>query len=198
VPRTKSQEVALRNEAIVDMAGSRTRREVAETFGISESRVSQIIKNHREKTSADESRAMQDVRLEYVLEKLFERLRAPRQIKVSAAGKPIFMPDLDDPSGRTPDYSKPIYDDSTLIEVSRAIVTTLDRQAKLNALDTPKVKQVDENAEFQKAWTWAKHQRDLAMNYAARLAQYEQVELDAGDDDLIEEAEVVEEDPEED
>lgn len=135
------------------------------------------------------SRAMQDVRLEYILEKLFERFRAPLQLKVSASGKPVYLPDADDPSGRTPDYTKPVYDESAKAEIAKVIVSTLDRQAKLNALDLPKPKSRDESDEFENAWKWAKRQRMLALELAEKLSHYEAVEIDADD---YAEAEIIE------
>lgn len=122
------------------MAASRSRREVAERFGVSQSYVSQVIKEHKEQTSAEQGAAMQDVRLEYIQEKQFEILRAPLQVKVSASGKPVYLPDMDDPSGRTPDYSKPVYDYAPWNEASKVLISAMDRQSKLNAYDAVKPK----------------------------------------------------------
>ena len=177
VPRTKSQEVALRNEAMVDMCGSRSRREVAEHFGVSQAYVSQVVLKHQEETSVDESRAYQDVRYERVLETQFEILRAPLQVKVSASGKPVYLPDPDDPSGRTPDYSKPVYDYAPRNEAAKVIIAALAGQSKLNALDTVRVKQVDETdaiIESRKYTQQILDERALYMKQVAELtAKYE-------------------------
>ena len=187
--RTKSQEVALRNEAIVDMAGSRSRREVAEKFGISEARVSQIILKSREETSAEESRAMQDVRIEYLLEKQFEILRAPLQVKASAGGKLIYLPDTNDPSGRTPDYSKPVYDYAPVNEASKVIISALDRQAKSGALDLPKGKMKDESDQVTEWTSYVK-----LLQGRVKALQDKVLEISPGNYDIYE-AEVIPDSP---
>jgi hypothetical protein len=167
VARTKSTEVAVRNLEIIEMAKSFPRRKVAETFGISQARVSQIVAEHHEATTIDEQRAQQSVQIEFAIEKLMEVLRQPVQIKVTPSGRPVYDLMMDEESGKLiPDLSKPIYDYSLPIESAKAISSIMDRQARLNALDLKKPKEKDESGE-REGWI-AEFQRLFAENKELR------------------------------
>jgi transcriptional regulator len=157
VSRTKSQEIAARNDSIVEMAKGHSRKEVADAFGISEARVSQIITEDHESVSPEQSRAQQALRIEFLLENLFEILRQPKQIKVSPSGRPVYELMTDEETGKLiPDLGRPVYDYSLPIETTKAAVTAMERQAKLGALDIKKAKERDESADFEQMLSWAR------------------------------------------
>ena len=164
MPRTRSAEVAYRDEQIAKEAGEGiSRRELAAKYGVTQARISQIILAHHEEISDEATRAEMVAHLFFVAQNLLEIQRRPRPPKVSASGKLIYEPLLDengeplrDNRGQfVPDPSKPVLDDSPIIESAKQIPGTYDRIAKLMGLDRKAPKEKDESAEYAAMISWA-------------------------------------------
>jgi hypothetical protein len=163
MPRTRSAEVAYRDELISQEAGEGIpRREIARKYGITEARVSQIVLAHHEEISTDAARAESVALLEFGLEKAAELLRMPPQRKVSPSGKMVFEPLLDE-NGEIlrnnrgiplDDPSKPVYDYSHVTEALKQLPPLLDRKSKFMGLDLKAPKEKDESAEYAAQLSW--------------------------------------------
>lgn len=155
---------------------------IADTFGISKARVSQINQEYHEDVTDDAYRELQRNELEYVLHDiLYPMLRGPGKRLVSPSGKPVYEMSED---GKSLDMSRPIYDEYAKVDVAKAIVPLQERIAKLYALDRPKAKEKDESPEFAEAMSYVRKLAGRVKELQSRLSQYEE------DDDVVE-AEVV-------
>ena len=114
---SKSKDLSLipRNSTIQQMRDEGySMQKIADSVGLSKGRVCKILAELDEEIDNDGYRAFLRSQGEKGLEKIQEIIRKPPPIKVSAGGKVMYYPDPDDPSGRTPDYNNPIYDDALL------------------------------------------------------------------------------------
>lgn len=183
MPRTRSAEVAYRDEIIAKEAGEGIpRRELAAKYGVTQARISQIVLGHHEEISDDATRAQMVSSLFFVAENLLKIQRQPRSPKVTPSGRMIYQPLLsedgeplrDNKGHFIDDYSKPVLDDSPIIESAKQIPATYDRIAKLMGLDRKAPKVVDESAEYQAQLAWVQSVAD-----ASQQAQRENEELRA-------------------
>jgi len=132
-----------------------TMQVIADTVGLSKGRVCKILAELDEEIDNDGYRGWLRAQGEKGLEKIQEILRKPPPVKVSAGGKVMYYPDADDPSGRTPDYTKPIYDDAIHIDAVKALPSLLDRLSKLHAVDArPSKEDGAEYVEDYKEWVY--------------------------------------------
>ena len=190
MPKSKDITLASRNLQIQQMRDEgRTMQAIADTVGLSKARISQILEEMDEETTAGGYRAFLAANGELGLAEVMKILRKPSPQKISAAGVPVYELDPDDPSARTKDLSKPIYDDSIKLEAVGKLPPLLDRLSKLRGADAVKAAPKDESSEFETAWAWAQQQRTLALDLASRLAKYEMVEI--SEDDEYVEAEII-------
>src|ERR1700722_14578139 len=97
VPRTRSAELANRDDIIAKEAGEGVpRRELAAKYGVSQARISQIVLAHHEEISDEATRAQMVASLFFVAENLLEIQRRPRPPKVTPSGKLVYEPLLDE------------------------------------------------------------------------------------------------------
>lgn len=151
----------------------RTLQAIADTVGISKGRVCQILAElDDEDLSTDGYRAFLRTQLEIALMKNIEIIKKPPPKKVSAGGKVMYEPDTDDPSGRTPDYSRPLYDDSVQVDATKAVGPLAAQLSKLMALDKrPPRDVVDENAVNEEA-SYVQQIIDERKRLADKLLEY--------------------------
>lgn len=163
MPRTRSAELAVRDEQIAIEAGEGIPRHVlAKKYGISEARLSQIILAKQDEISDDANRALLFAQLDFVKQRILEIFSRPRPVKVNPSGRLVYEPLMEDgepvlSAKGVPmlDYTKPVYDDSPYIEAAKMVPNLIDRQSRLYALDRPKPKERDESAELKSMLTWA-------------------------------------------
>jgi transcriptional regulator with XRE-family HTH domain len=144
VPRVRSTELIVRDSEIARRAGEgESRRALAEEYGVSQARISQIVLAEQEEISDDANRAMMVANLFFVAENILAIQRRPRPPKVTPSGRIVYEPLLDengepvlDHKGQPlPDPAKPIYDDSPIIESAKMIPNLYDRISKLMGLE---------------------------------------------------------------
>jgi transcriptional regulator with XRE-family HTH domain len=164
-------------------------KDIALDLGLSISRVSQIHHDRREIIGDDEKREILAAKLEWVLdEKLMALMKLPPQVKVTPSGRTVYEPDMDDPTGKTPDYTRPVYDYSLPIEAAKAFTTVADNLARLYGLNRPKQKERDDSPQAQEYYAWAEANVKKIKELEAKL-------LEAGIYPDAVEAELVEDDP---
>lgn len=185
--RPRSAELANRNIRIVEMASEGyTLQQIADNFGVSKQRISQIVQENYEDITDDATRDVSRTQLEYYLnEILHPMLRGPGKRLVSPSGRPVYELDPEDPSGKTWDLDKPVYDEYAKVDVINAALKVHERLAKFYHLDRAKGREKDESAEFTEAMQWVESL--VAEN--KRLARLARVE-----DEITVEAEVIEDD----
>lgn len=132
--------------------------EIAEHFGISKARVSQIVSRVYEDVTDDSYREGMRLDIEGKLAVLNKLIEGPGKPIVTPGGK-IVCEYLDDDSGDV-DYSKPLYDEFVKVDAIKTYLTALERLARQHATDRPKARQADESREFADA-----------MVYVEQLAQ---------------------------
>jgi transcriptional regulator with XRE-family HTH domain len=155
--------------------------DIADTYGITVARVSQINHAQRDSIPDDEKREQMAAKLEYVLdEKLLFLMTQPRQVRVSPSGKPVYELDA---NGR-PDFSRPVLDDTVTIEAAKAVTSVIHEVSALYGLHIRKPKVVDETREMLE---WQAYVADL-INRNAELTR-----MLEGNPDIVD-AEVVGED----
>jgi hypothetical protein len=161
--------------------------EIAEAFGITKARVSQIVAREYEDVSDDSYRESMRLDIEGKLAELNRLIASPGKPMVSPGGKIIchYSGDYDDEGKPVIDYSKPVYDEFVKVDAIKAYLTALERLSRLHALDRPKAKERDESKEFSEA-----------MEYVGRLAdENKQLRLQletAGEPSDVVDAEVIE------
>jgi len=173
---TKSRDLALipRNAKIQMMRDEgRTLQAIADTVGITKGRVCQILAElDDEDLSTEGYRAFLRTQLEIALMKNIEVIQEPPPIKVSAGGKVMYLPDSDDPSGRTPDYSRPLYDKSLQVDASKAVATLADRLSKLMALDKRPPKDVVDEGVISEEASYVQQILNERKRLADKLLEY--------------------------
>jgi len=112
-----------------------TLQQIADTVDLSKARVSQILEEFDEEVTAGGYRAFLAANGELGLAELTKILRKDSPVKISASGRPAYLLDPDDPSGRTLDLSKPVLDDSVKIDAIGKLSPLLDRLSKLRGAD---------------------------------------------------------------
>jgi uncharacterized protein YerC len=144
VPRSKDLTLISRNQQIREMKDEgRTLQAIADTTGLSKARVGQILAQQDEEIGTDAYRAWLRAQGEAGLAKLQEILRKPPAIKVTPSGRLVYEPVLgedgiplrDNKGQFIPDPSKPVHDDSVVIDAIRAFPGLLDRLSKLSGAD---------------------------------------------------------------
>lgn len=145
MPRIRSTDLVLRDGEIARRAGEgENRRLLAEEYGISQARISQIVLAEQDAITDDANRALLVAQLDFVKEKILEIFSRPRSPKVTPSGRLVFEPLLDENGEPIPaangkgfmdDYTKPILDDSPIIEAAKMVPNLVDRISKLQGLD---------------------------------------------------------------
>jgi hypothetical protein len=108
---------------------------IADPVGLSKARVSQILEELDEEISLGGYRAFLASQGELALREVTKILLKESPIKVSAGGSVMYYPDLNDPSGRSKDFDRPIYDDTIKLDAAKAMSPLLDRLSKLRGAD---------------------------------------------------------------
>jgi hypothetical protein len=117
---------------------------VADTFGVSKQRISQINSEYQEQISDDSYRDMDRTRLEKLDEDLFKRFIGPDEPLVSARG---LVYEIDPATGQN--FSKPVPDIRLKIELALAWTKIQERKAKLYGLDRNRQRERDQSGEMQ-------------------------------------------------
>jgi transcriptional regulator with XRE-family HTH domain len=181
VPRTKDLSLVKRDIAIqLRIAKGDRMADIAQDYGLTISRVSQIHHAQRDLVADDEKREILAAKLEHALdEKLLALLNEDRKVKVTPSGRPVY--EMDE-SGR-PDYTRPVLDDTAIIETTKAVVGVVHELASLYGLHRKVQKTADESASIAE---WEAYITQIAEDNK-RLR--ERLELAEG---TVVEAEVVE------
>lgn len=147
MPKDKDPALVDRNRMIREMRDEgRTMQAIADSVGLSKARISQILEELDEEVSIGGYRAFLASQVELGLMEMVKILRKDAPVKVSAGGKVMYYPDPDDPSGRTPDFDSPIYDDAVKIDAAKALSPLVDRLSKLRGADAQRQRdEVDES-----------------------------------------------------
>jgi LysM repeat protein len=169
-----------RDAAIANrIARGDTMSRIAEDFGLTVSRISQINHANRDSIPDDEKRELLGAKLDYVLdEKLLKLMNAPRSLKIAANGKPVYQLD----QRGQPDFTKPVFDDSAIIEAAKAITTVVDQIARLYGLHRKAPKQVDETMELVE---WQNYVSDLVRRNKELTALVEAAQPDIVEADVV-------------
>jgi Homeodomain-like domain len=151
VSRSKSTELADRNQRIVEMiAEGYSGQVIADNFGITRQRVSQIVQEHQEAVTDDAYRDVMRTQAEGVLDELFRIFRGPGKRMVSPGGKIICE---NNPDG-TPDFSRPVYDEYAKVDVANAIIKLQERLGRSYGLDRVRQRERDQSEEMGEFMTW--------------------------------------------
>lgn len=158
-----------RNSRILEMAAEgHPHAAIAETFGISKSRVSQIISEHYEEITDDGSRDWARAILEGYLGHIQKLVNGPGKRFVSPSGRPVYEIREDGSF----DFDRPLYDEYAKRELIDAGVKVVDRLSRLYALDKPKLKEKDESPEFEQAMEYVRQLASEKKELLAKLEQY--------------------------
>lgn len=181
MPRGRSTELLKRDHVIRDMVSQGySRQKIADTFGISLVRVSQINSEQFEDIPDDDHRNWHIAQLEYLIEKNYETVRNPPQA-VAPSGKLIFQPLVDAETGEpvigphgqhVNDVSRPVLDKRAVAEASKVIISAQERLSKFKALDRPKPKQQDEIPQMEQAMTYVHMVWEKNKELVSRLLQH--------------------------
>jgi Sigma-70, region 4 len=143
VSRGKDVSLISRDQQIVAMKGEgKSYQQIADTFGITKARVSQIISRAYEDVSDDSYREGMRLDLEGKLAELNRLIASPGKVMVSPGGRIIchYVGDGTDAI----DYSRPVYDEFVKVDAIKAYFAGLERLARMHAIDRPKAKERDE------------------------------------------------------
>ena len=156
--RTKDLSLIRRDvEIIARVARGDKLAAIADDFGLTVARISQINHSNRDAIPDEEKRELLAAKLEFILDdKLLALMNAPRQVKVAASGKPVY--ELNQYG--EPDFTRPVMDDSATIEAAKAVTTAADQIAKLYGLHRRAPKHVDESPELME---WQNYVTDLVQ-----------------------------------
>lgn len=206
--RTKDATLMSRDQAIREMIeNGASRQEIADRYGISMARVSQINSGRYEKLTEDEQRNWLLSRHEFLADKNIRTVLSPPQ-KVSPSGSLVYEPLLDGDGSPilsshgkpVPDVTRPVLDQQAASDASRAAGTHLAEIAKLSGLYQKAPKKQDESGEYE-AWMNAiTVQTERVKVLYDRLSRYEDasdifsIEAAPGNETPVYSAEVVEED----
>lgn len=183
MPRIKSTELQLRDGEIIAAARRNVpRRDIAEKYGITEQRVSQIVTQNLDPKFPDE-----DLRA-WLLEGYFGDLQRLQEIKESK-GRPVTSGKGDHVvDGNTGEYA---YDTSTVTDAIRTAAQVRKNIALLMGNEKPVVKAVDESPEFHEALNIMRTaiQRSNALEAENEALRKRLASLESGD---VHEAEVIE------
>jgi hypothetical protein len=166
VARTKAVELQDRNLRIAQMVSEGYGLQViADHFGITRARVSQINSEYQSVISDDGTRDVLIAQLDsYLSDTLNPIIRGPGQpLYASGSGKLVL-----DPEGGI------IYDEHIKIDAVNSALRVIERRAKLSALDRAKAKEKDESKEIGEALAYLETLASEKQALEARLAQYEQ------------------------
>lgn len=193
VSKSKDMTLLDRNHRIRAMRDEgRTMQVIADTVGLSKARVNQILAELDDEVTTDGYRSFLRSQLEVGLAKAIEIIREPPPKKVSAGGKVMYEPDTDDPSGRTPDYSRPLYDKQIQIDAVKALPSLTDRLSKLYGVDARQPKVAEDDDQRVQWVTFVNKVVADRQRLQDRLAVHgEYLELDSDEDSEVVEAEVV-------
>lgn len=205
--KPKSVELMKRDMVIRQMhTDGSSRREIADTFGLSLPRVSQIISEQFRDITDDSTRDEMRAYLEYLIEVNLKIVNNPPQM-VTVAGKLVYEP-LTDEDGNplltshgkpVDDLTKPVADNRAVAEAMKNIANLSDRLAKLYAWDRKRPTGADDQADTD-ILQWAAEMARTAENFRVQSeeleaqkkeleARLEHYEAPAG----FEEAQVIEE-----
>jgi LysM repeat protein len=152
---------------------------IAEDFGLTVARISQINHANRDSIPDDEKRELLAAKLDYILdEKLLALMNAPRSPKITANGKPVY--ELDEYG--QPDFTRPVLDDTTTIEAAKAVSSAVDQIARLYGLHRRAQKQVDESGELAE---WQNYVSDLVQRNKELEARLELLEPEVVDAEIV-------------
>lgn len=158
-----------RNARIIEMAAAgHPLADIGETFGITKSRVSQIITEHYEEINDDASRDWSRAILENYLQTIQKLVDGPGKRFVSPSGRPVYELNEDG----TFDFGRPLYDEYEKKGLIDAGVKVIDRLSRLYALDKPKIKEKDESPEFEQAMQYVRQLASEKKELLAKLAEY--------------------------
>lgn len=165
--RPKNTELFDRNRRVIEMlAEGHKAEDVAETLGVSRSRVYQIRQEYDADVAPEAQREMHRGHLEFALHTLLPLLRGEGQIKVTPSGRIAYhalteedgTPVLDSRGNPVSDVSRPVYDPYAKVVVVDSITRVIGQISKLSALDKDKPPPVKEPAadssEYEEMMRW--------------------------------------------
>lgn len=163
--RIKSTEIKLRDEEIVAAARRNVpRRDIAEKYGISQARVSQIVTQNLDPKYPDE-----DLRA-WLLEGYFGDLQVLQEIK-EGPGRAITSGKGDHVIDAT--TGQPAYDPAPRIDAIRTAAQARKNIATLMGTEKPVARQVDETQELNQALEWFREASAQLRAKDDRIAQLE-------------------------
>ena len=171
--RHKSVELYDRDLRMVQMiAEGYSRQAVAEHFGVSRARVSQIVSSYHEPISDDASRDTLRTYLEsYLTDTLHPIIRGSGQPLYSTGSGKLVL----DPDGNM------IFDERVKIDAINSALRVHERLAKMQAWDRPKAREKDESKEIAEALAYLSELAQEKQELQARVTQYEAVVIPAED-----------------
>lgn len=170
----KSRDLSLvsRDQQIVTMKREgRPYSEIAEHFGISKARVSQIVSRVYEDVTDDSYREGMRLDIEGKLQVLNKLITGPGKPMVTPGGK-IVCAYKDDGSGDL-DYDKPLYDEFVKVDAIKTYLSALERLARQHATDRPKARDRDESQELAQAMKWVEQVAEDNKRLQKELERYQ-------------------------
>jgi len=175
VARTRSTELLKRDMVIREkIAQGVPRQQLADQYGITLARLSQINSEQYEGLTEDGRRDFLIAQHQFLVEKLYETVLNP-PVKVNASGRLVYetLIDKDGEPVRNgkgnyvDDFSRPVRDDKAASEASKAIKGHMEELAKLQGLYQKAPKKRDEAGDLQEYMSYLQQQTERALRLEA-------------------------------
>jgi hypothetical protein len=127
---------------------------VAENFGITRQRVSQICQEFQDSVNDDAYRDLMRTQAEGVLEDLFKIFRGPGRRVTTPRGPAYEMVPNPETGKLEQDFSRPLYDEYEKVKVADTIVKIMERIGKSYGIDRIKQRERDQSGEMSEFMTW--------------------------------------------